>query len=97
MRIPFIRLFPGGASAIQPISRGKETERLAHIFLRSGGRYFINIHPNGEVELVAAVELPFPARVAEAWCRNDPALPQAVDQLVVDSIDRMGAPSVLIH
>jgi hypothetical protein len=37
------------------------------------------------------------ARVTEAWCYDDPALPQAIDQLVIDAMDKVPARSVVIH
>lgn len=102
MDIPFIRTLPGDADVVVRISRPRRIEHLAHVFLRSGGRYIMTVHPPrpGEpnVELVAVYPAPPPTnaiRVCEAHCFDDPSLPQAVDQLVIDSMER--ARRAMVH
>ena len=101
MEIPVLRFFPDGSVVVQTFTRrSPEIERLAHVFLRSGGRYLTCVHPDGGVEMVAAIPantVEGYARVAEAWCEDDPALPQAFDQLVRDSVDRVHAAPTVIH
>lgn len=94
MEIPFLRVYPLGEVKVVKIARAGRIEDLAHKFLRSGGRYMIKYHPitPGEpnVEMVAVIPSPASVqghiRICEAWCHDDPALPIAIDQLVIDSV-----------
>lgn len=89
--IPFLRHFPNGRTAQETITRPPKVERMAQRFCRAGGRYLITIHPSGEVELVAAMPVAM-GQVdcfATATCFNDPVLPEAIDQLVRDSLKEL--------
>lgn len=94
MQIPFLRVQPNGTVVVETIRRNHKIEKMAHAFLRSGGRYLMTVHPpkkdEPNVELVAVLPRPAPVlavMVCEAWCFDDPALPQAIDQLVIDSLE----------
>jgi hypothetical protein len=105
MEIPFAQVNPDGTGVVRTIRRGPRIERLAHMFLRSGGRFAIKVHPlavdGPNVEIVAMIPTPGSvqpwARVTEAWCYDDPALPQAIDQLVIDAMAaRRQDPTIVI-
>lgn len=86
--IPFIRYYPNGRTSQEGISRSGTVEHMARQFCRRGGQYLIAIHEDKTVELVAAmpVSLGRSDCFATASCYNDPVLPEAVDQLVRDSM-----------
>lgn len=84
MAIVFIRKDPNGKRSLQEIVRGRNVDMKAAEFIDHAGRFLIEIMPDGQVHLMAIIDLAEGCtKVAEEFCPNGPELPEAVDRLVL--------------
>lgn len=96
--IPFIRAFPSGEKRLQQIERPMDIYMKACRFIACEGRYLIAVLPNHNntdvsVELVAAMlskDGEFVEMAKESY-PNGPGLEDAVDRLVLASVEKMDA------
>lgn len=87
MPVPFIRQYPNGRRKAETIIRGREVERLAAEFIDCAGRYLIEIQRDGDVKLMAIIDLQGGCtEVATEIVENGPALLEVVDRLVRASV-----------
>lgn len=96
--VPFIRHFPASEPKVQKITVSEAIAMMADEFIAAGGRYQIAVHSAAEVELVAHVPRPKGAdplagkdliTAATVKTSNGPALPHAVDELIMKSYEWM--------
>jgi hypothetical protein len=90
--VPFIRAYPDGSTGLSVISRPEDITAMANRFVGQGGRYLIAAMADGTVQLVAATASVLDGelvQMAEQTVPNGVMLPNAVDQLVRDSIDAL--------
>jgi hypothetical protein len=90
--IPFIRSFPNGTTRLATVDRGEEMYALACQFIAAGGRYLVMKMPDESVELVAALGNgpgKEPTGVACETTEDGPAMLDAVDRLVRESVARL--------
>lgn len=87
--VPFVRARPDGSTGLSVIKRPEDIQAMANRFLAHGGRYLIAAMEDGTVQMVAATasvvdgEL---VNMAERTVPNGVMLPNAVDELVRDSV-----------
>lgn len=88
MTIQFTRVFPNGRNALVEIDgRSAEVEALAQRFIKSGGQYLIMVKPGGTAVLAAGIFVGGePDEAATEKAENGPALMDAVDRLVRQSV-----------
>lgn len=89
--VPFIRVRPTGEGA-SIIKRPDDIQAMANRFIAHGGRYLIAAMEDGTAQLVAVTTSVLDGeivQIAQQTVPNGVMLPNAVDQLVRDSIDAL--------
>jgi hypothetical protein len=100
MSIPFIKISPDGSRKVVSIERPSAVENLAQDFLDAGGRYLIGgflANPAASLDLIALINVKDGGAkdVARETSQNGPALLDAVDHLVAESVKHL-PPSEII-
>jgi len=89
MAIPFIRqfppnaMYPKGKRVLTEISLAKSVENIARHFITMGGRYVIEILPDGQVRAAACLQIQGEQKDVEVEIGpNGPPLREMVEKLV---------------